>query len=110
MLKKDGGREGEEPVSLNNVLDATVKITNFIKSQSVSLLIVCIMNREVYIKLFCYIQSVTVDLKRSTSMMELLAEPATFIMEHYIYLKPLTDNLQLFRLRYLAGTFSDMNK
>ena len=42
--------------------------------------------------------------------MELLAEPATFIMEHYIYLKPLTDNLQLFRLRYLAGTFSDMNK
>lgn len=47
-----------------------------------------------------------VDLKRSTSVIELLAEPATFIMEHY--LKQLTDNLQLFRLRYLAGIFSDM--
>lgn len=66
------------------------------------------MNREVYLKLFCYIQSVVIDLKKSTSVIELLAEPATFIMEHYIYLKQLTDNLQLFRLRYLAGIFSDM--
>lgn len=108
MLKKDGGGEGEEPVSLNNVLDASVKITNFIKSQSDSLLIFCIMNREVYLKLFCYIQSVVIDLKKSSSVIELLAEPATFTMEHYIYLKQLTDNLQLFRLRYLAGIFSDM--